>query len=144
MAQRGRPPKYRPGTPTAPPDVSLLTAEEKNDLRQRAIEQVDEEERERAQDAYLETALLEVRRSRQIAEPEEEQREILIDLAGHSRDIRLDGIVFIHGRVYTVGKRVYDVLAEIMARGWNHERSVGGANDSEYRKPHENIVRLAA
>lgn len=60
--------------------------------------------------------------------------DIQIDLAPYAADIRLDGEVYEHARMYRVRRSVYCVLMEQMQRSWQHESSLHGANDRPFRR----------
>ncbi len=117
-----------PETSTA----SLLTEEERAEIEDTIIAEIEEEERERLRAAYKVEAKEKFRREKGLAE---EQVTLTIDVAGHAQDIKLDGRPFYHGHTYTVPRSIADTLFDIMGRTWDHEESVGGANQNEYRKP---------
>lgn len=119
-------------------DPSLLSDEEKKELRVAAKKRIGEERKAAAQDAYLEQVLDEERRA---GIPNEEERYITLDMAGHSDRIMLDGVVYFHGQTYLVRKSTYDVMAETVARGWDHEDEIGGANRDQYRRPRNTVLR---
>ena len=130
-----RPPKKSKG----PVDLSVLTAEDRKRIREEARIKVEAELKVAAEDAFLETAMDDVR---QEMNPQaiHETRFIIIDLAGHSDRITLDGMPYFHGMPCTVPKPVYDVLMEQTTRGWKHEREIGGANANAYQSPREITV----
>lgn len=66
--------------------------------------------------------------------PDEEQFTITLDLYEGSDRIILDGKTYMHGGTYTVGKRTYDTLCDINARGWAHQREIEGKDSNAYRK----------
>ena len=66
--------------------------------------------------------------------PDEEQCPITLNLYEGADRIVLDGTVYLHGHTYTVGKRTYDTLAEIISRGWEHQRNYKGENENAYRR----------
>jgi hypothetical protein len=68
-------------------------------------------------------------------DPEEEMVSIMIDLPGHSDRITVDGKIFFHGSTYTVPRRKFDSLRDIVSLAWDHEDSVQGANTNDYRRP---------
>ncbi len=65
--------------------------------------------------------------------PDEEQCPITLNLYEGTDRIVLDGVVYLHGHTYTVGKRTFDTLAEIISRGWGHQRNYEGKNENDYR-----------
>jgi hypothetical protein len=113
-------------------DPTLLSEADKAALRAKARERVDKERRDAAMDAFLGS---EVELARRAHIPNQEMKYITLDLAGHSLFIMLDGTVYFHGETYEVPKMVYDTMAEIVSRGWEHESEIGGANRELYRKP---------
>lgn len=119
-------------------DPTLLSDEEKTLLRAKALERVAKERKEQAMDAFL---AAEIEQARRAHLPGEEMKYISLDMAGHSDRIMIDGVVYFHGQTYEVPKRLYDVLAEVVSRGWEHEDEIGGANRDSYRKPRSTALR---
>ena len=128
---RGRPPKQprfnRPVSDYAPPSLDktalpnfdLLDEGTKELLRNRARAKVEAEERDRAEQAFLEQEKLRLERELhpEIYEPLE---DVTIDLAVYADRIRLDNDVFMHGRTYKVRQSVAAVLRDQMARTYRH------------------------
>lgn len=134
---RGRPRKAAITTSLlSPEDVALLTASELEALQQDAEKEATEEHlelvREKAKKIFKEKHR---RRLLSKSDPNEGMRDIFLDLAPHSDKIMLDGTQYFHGTTYHVTKAVYDTLAEVMSRGWDHEREVGNANQKQYKAP---------
>lgn len=115
-------------------DPTLLSDEEKAQLRAQARKRVEQERKDATMDAFLQA---EIEAARRASMPEEEMKYIQLDMAGHSDRIMLDGVIYFHGQTYEVPKHTYDVLAEVVGRGWEHEDQIGGANRDQYRKPRE-------
>jgi hypothetical protein len=109
-----------------------LTEEEKEEIRQRAFEQVESERKARAEEAFMQQALDDARRA---DEPELQMEDILIDLPGHAVRILIDGVEYLHGFVYNVNSYQAATMRDIMQRCWNHENEVGGANRNWYARP---------
>ena len=135
QGSRRRQPQTEPARPRDVPVVSqdmmaLLSAEERERIRQEAIELAAERKHKAAKDAFLNQCVEEELRK---FEPQHATREILIDLAPHSKEIRLDNRVYIHGGVYAVPMPVYYTLQEIISRSWAHDRAVGSPNRDVYR-----------
>jgi hypothetical protein len=112
--------------------TSLLTEAERRKIEAQVDEEIREiqieEERSRYREAF--------RAQRRVqAGLEEEQEEVIIDVAGHADRITLDGKRYWQGHAYTVPAGVAATLRDIEHRTWEHEWSVGGANANEYRKP---------
>lgn len=125
-----KPPVKRPSITLI--DPTLLSDAEKAELRAKARERVDRERKEASMDAFL---AAEIDAARRAGLPQEEMKFIALDMAGHSDRIMLDGIIYFHGQTYEVPKHTYDVLREVVARGWEHEDEIGGANRDMYRRP---------
>lgn len=117
---------------------ATLTEEEKGLLRTKALERVAKERKEAAMDAFLAT---EIDLARRAHVPNEEMKYISLDMAGHSDRIMIDGVVYFHGQTYEVPKRLYDVLKEVVGRGWEHEDEIGGANRDVYRRPRSTALQ---
>lgn len=58
-----------------------------------------------------------------------------IDLApSGGTDIKLNGIPYYHGEVYTFDTNTLRTVKEIVQRTWDHERSINGKNENVYRR----------
>lgn len=121
----------RPAAPSVPSfEYSGLTDEEIKAARERA--------RRKMADQIAEAELgygpskLEVRKGPP-PNLQEEQFDLTLDLYPGCEQIVLDGTIYRHGQTVTVGKRVFDTLTEIIARGWGHQRVVDGKNENTYR-----------
>jgi hypothetical protein len=109
-----------------------LSEAEKRALYQEALKVVAEEAKAKRSEELLEEYKKAARRE---LIPEEELHPILIDLAGHSTKITIDGIEYFHGVTYYFSKARMATVLEIMHRGWKHEAEIKGANSNSYRKP---------
>jgi len=109
-----------------------LTEDEKEEIRQRAFEQVEKERKARAEEAFMQQALDDARRA---DEPTLQMEDVFIDLPGHAVRILIDGVEYLHGFVYNVNTHQAATMRDIMQRCWNHENEVGGANREWYRRP---------
>ena len=109
-----------------------LTEDEKEEIRQRAFEQVEKERKARAEEAFMQQALDDAHRA---DEPTLQMEDIFIDLPGHAVRILIDGIEYLHGFIYNVNAHQAATMRDIMQRCWNHENEVGGANREWYRRP---------
>jgi len=109
-----------------------LTEDEKEEIRQRAFEQVEKERKARAEEAFMQQALDDARRA---DEPTLQMEDVFIDLPGHAVRILIDGIEYLHGFIYNVNAHQAATMRDIMQRCWNHENEVGGANREWYRRP---------
>lgn len=112
--------------------LALLAPDEIEAIRERAKKQALLEHKQIAEKEVLEQFLEQERRK---LEPEQELVYILLDLPPFAKEIRLDGRVYHHGRVYEVPRGVYETMNEIMARGWAHDREVGQPNQDLYVPP---------
>lgn len=110
----------------------LLNEKEVSELRQKAAARVKAELKLEHEEQLLEQFMQE---ERQGAVPAEDIQDFHVDLPGNSRHIMLDGVVYLHGVTYPVSRNVAETMADIQARGWDHENEIGGANRDHYRKP---------
>jgi hypothetical protein len=103
------------------PNFDLLSAEEKELIREKARVNVEAKEKDRAWEAFL---AAEVERIEKEVHPEtyEEEKEITIDMAIFADRLIINGRHFMHGRKYTVKKSLYDSISDMMARGHRHYR----------------------
>jgi len=109
-----------------------LTEDEKEEIRQRAFEQVEKERKARAEEAFMQQALDDARRA---DEPTLQMEDVFIDLPGHAVRILIEGVEYLHGFIYNVNTHQAASMRDIMQRCWNHENEVGGANREWYRRP---------
>lgn len=56
-----------------------------------------------------------------------EVEQVAINLAPYAAEIRLDGVIYLAGRVYDFPLPVAASVREIISRTWQHEASTGGA-----------------
>lgn len=118
---------------------SLLSDADDEALREEARRIVAKEHKDTESKQRLERYIAQARGS---YDPEHEEREILIDLPGHSKDIRINGFPYLHGQLYTVSVSLYRSLQEVMNRAWKHELSVKMANMNNYVVPNANGMVL--
>jgi len=115
-------------------NADLISDDQKKLLREKARKMVSDKRLEAAEDDFLKEAM----RQEELADKPDEQLEyIMLDLAGHSEYIMLDGVRYFHGTTYEVTRSVGATMREIIARGWQHEQEIGGANRDLYRRPLE-------
>lgn len=119
-------------------DPNTLSDDVKATLRAKALEKVAQERQDAAMDAFLK---IEIEKARRAHLPAEEMKYITLDMAGHSDRIMIDGTIYFHGQTYEVPKKLYDVLQDIISRGWEHEHEIGGANREFYRRPRSTSLR---
>jgi hypothetical protein len=115
-------------------DETSIDEEVKAQLRAKARSAVAAEQKEATEEALYAQFLEEERRA---LDPKHEIKYLVLDMAGHSDRIMLDGVVYFHGIRYGVAKPVYEMLREIVQRGWAHEDEIGGANRAQYQKPRD-------
>jgi len=115
----------------------LLTEEECLEIEAEVALEIEEARRTIERDAFRKETK---RRLRIAAGLEHAQIQVTIDLAGHSNKIMLDGREYHQGFSYVVPAPVYQTIADIMQRTWQHEEDVGGANRDEYRKPRQTVA----
>lgn len=112
--------------------LALLAADEIEAIHERARKQAQLEMKQTAEKDLYEHFLEKERRK---LEPEQELVKILLDLPPFAKNIRIDGRVYHHGAVYEVPRGTHDLMLEIMARGWAHDREVGQPNQDLYVPP---------
>jgi hypothetical protein len=143
-----------------PANFGLLTAAEKEAIREKARLTVQNELKDREEKALLDQYLKE---EREAADPKQQLVPIFLDLApvgGPKMDnnyVMLDGVQYFHGAVHYVNEHVYRVLLEQMNRGWAHEEEtevrdvqtrrrsrapahVGIGNFTDNRQPRDMVV----
>lgn len=119
--------------PKVSPDLEvLLTPEDMEVVRERARKAAQASKKKEAEDQYYKQALEEELRA---LEPEKELRDIVLDLPPFAHAVMLDGKQYFHGHKYEVTRQVYDLLGEIVARGWAHDAEVGHPNAKFYERP---------
>lgn len=136
------PRRGRPKKPLTVPQMhgkSLLSDADDEALREEAARIVAKEHKDIESKQRLEKYIAQARGS---YDPEHETKEILIDLPGHSKDIRINGFPYLHGQLYTVSVSLYRSLNEVMNRAWKHELSVKMANMNNYVVPSANGIVL--
>lgn len=121
-------------------EVFTLTLNEndKEKVREKARAIVAAKFKKQAEEKLLAQYVEEIERE---SIPEQQVEPILINVAGHSNKISLDGRPYFQGHVYNVTQRERETLEEIMDRTWKHEKEVGGANFDHYRKPANAVLR---
>lgn len=128
--QKGRLPR------AAVADMSLLSKEEKAAIFGKAKAKVDAKRKADAEDAYLAQQMKELERG---AGLDESMHEISLDLPEYADRLNIDGVVYFHGRSYTVGQGLYNVLREQMQRMWGHQDEIDGKR-SDPRKPTNRVM----
>lgn len=121
--------------------TSLLPPEEQEAIRAKARETIRAEQMEAASKAFLEQALKEERAKVNINARNEELVQVLIDLPGFAGSIKIDNREYFHGTTVTVPVSVARDMQSMMARSWEHEAEVGGANRDAYRQPKHTAIR---
>jgi hypothetical protein len=115
---------------------ALLTAEEKDIIRQKARKRIEERDKLDAHDAYLK---LEMARLDKEAHPEifEEERDVMLDLPEFCNPIRINGKEYYSGHRYTVPVSLCAVFADIEWQVSRHLRELERGNrssDNFYRR----------
>lgn len=122
-----------------PPEYEdILSAEDVAEVHAEAARKLRVKQRDAAKKALLATATQDLERAARLAAQRGAAKgdnvDIQIDLAPYAPDLRLDGVVYEHGRLYRVQRKVYNVLMEQMQRSWQHEDSLHGKNDRVGRR----------
>ena len=102
---------------------NILTPDEKEAIRAKAVEHVAKTKKESTEDALLHAYIKEEERK---DKPEEELLDIVLDLPEHAPFIRLDNRVWFHGVVYEVEMSVYATMMDIQGRMWEQEQQTQG------------------
>lgn len=117
-----------------PAGLELSTAELAR-IREEAKKKVDAEladvgrvERKKLMAKTLDDEILRQRTEAGLTDYRDDMLQILIDVAPFANDIRIDRDIYQHGSWYTVDRRKYDTLNEIMARSWDSEERAGNPN----------------
>ncbi len=123
-------------------DESLLTSEDQEAIREKARTVIRKEQTEAAEEVFFERALVEERAKLELSARNEPLEDILIDLPGFTDRISVNiNQVYMQGTTYKVPVSVARDLQSMMARAWEHENEVGGANRDAYRKPLNRSLR---
>lgn len=111
-------------------DSSILSAEDRAQIKAKAREHVNAERRKKAEAEYLAKSIREIEIEDR---PTEQYEDIVIDIPPFvaaeklgGSCITLDGKMFFHGLTYNVPYSVARVLEDVMARGWEHENEIHG------------------
>ena len=110
----------------------ILTPDEKEAIRRKAVEHVAKTKKESTEDALLHAYIKEEERK---DKPEEELVDITLELPDHAPFIRLDNRVWFHGIVYEVEMSVYQTMMDIQARMWEQEHQTQGRG--RYNRPRQ-------
>lgn len=122
-------------------ETALLSEEEQKAILAKAREEVQRERADAATKSFLEKALQAERKKNNVGPQDEEMVQLLIDLPGFSNGLNVNNQMYFHGHVYTVPVSKARDMASMMARAWEHENEVGGANRDQYRKPSNQVLR---
>lgn len=113
----------------------LLSADEQKVIREKARAKIQARDKLDAEEALLKREMDKLDRD---AHPEvfEEMREIRFDPALYVDRAILDGKQYFANELYTVPKRVYDVLKEMERNSHRHDAEIhnGSTSDAFYRK----------
>lgn len=108
----------------------LFTPKELEEIRKEAERLELEEQKRNVREQLLADARLAVRSK---TDPSEETRTVTIDLAEYADRITIDGVIYVHGQTYTVAKRKFDVIAEVMRRTQQHEHEISGKTRAQFK-----------
>lgn len=122
-----------------PPEYEgILDAEDIAEVRAEAAELLRKEQRAQARKDLLKQATADLKRELALEAQRGEARgdmvDVTIDLAPYSDRLAIDGVPYLHGKTYRVPRRVYNTIAEMLQRSWQHEGTLHGANDRPYRR----------
>lgn len=117
--------------------ASLLDEEDLEALREEAREAVLEDLRADERKKMLK-GLMKEERGRFV--PEETTVWVLVNLPGHSKELKIDGVAYHQGRSYEVPEKMAASMRDNMARAWEHEDVVGGVNRDNYRPVRETVI----
>lgn len=121
---------------TAKPDHALLSEAEKEALKIKAKQRVEELRKEEAEEDFLQKEIRAQRRAQGIDSDDLklDDVQIFIDLPEYAPDVCLNGVKYFANFSYTVPHHVYDSLVDIMARAWEHQSEIEGKPRKHYNK----------
>lgn len=140
------PPKAIVVAEEIPSPESLLTEEEKAEIRQQALDDVIAEKRRDAKKQLLEQekAKLSARSGLKTGNPtKDELVTITVNVPEFVPHLWLNmphGQKYFHGHSYKVPRHVAETLAEMQSRAWDHENEIQGRKKRDYRKRSPIIV----
>jgi hypothetical protein len=121
---------------------SVLSPEKLERIREEARKRVEAELRQRAEGEQtelvaklLEEETLRLRRAHGLTNHLDDVIEITINAPPFATMYAIDSKLYHHGYTYHVPRKLYDVLREQMARGWDAEDRAGNPNRKFYRDP---------
>lgn len=118
-------------------DISL-SDEEKREIEAEVRRQIAIDLKRELKQQYMKDLMYEHKKK---ADPDGRTYEdLLIDLPGHAPNITLDGKTYFHGGIYKFSIHQVRTVKDIMARAWEHENEIGGANRNSYRKPTNKVL----
>lgn len=97
----------------------LLSADEREAVREKAREHVKKARKEKVLDELLAAAIKEEERE---FEPQEQLEDFLVDLPEYTPCLKIDNVMYFHGLTYEVPYSKARSMADIQWRAWNHER----------------------
>lgn len=113
-------------------DPTLLSDQDKADLRKTVAVEMAEDRKQFARDAFIEE---ERRRQRRKHTPSEQYVRIVIDAAPYVKNFMIDGEMFFTGYEYRVRRSVAAVLNEQMQRSFMHQDEIDGRSKfAPYRR----------
>lgn len=127
-----------------------LTEDEMVRLEEEARKEVEEELKANLAKEYKENFKANLKRKALFRDAENEEGDgmidILIDLPPFCPDIRIDGVSYLPGQTYRVGKAKAATLVDVMARAYRHDDETSGAdaNKLAYRRQRRDRVKMQA
>lgn len=117
--------------PKQPVNLDLLTETDKEAVEKKVLAEIEAEAKAQARAAY--TAEIRSRLRREVGVGEQ-QVTLTLDLAPYVDRMTIDGVVYMHGRQYTVRYSVADAMLDMQHRTWNHQAEIDGKSTNFYRQ----------
>jgi hypothetical protein len=121
---------------------SILSADNLARIREEARKRVEAElqqrqnvEQQSLMAKMLDEETLRLRRAHGLTNHLDDIVEITINCPPFANEMLVDGVPYHHGFTYHVPRKLYDVLREQIARGWDSEDRAGNPNRKFYRDP---------
>lgn len=109
----------------------ILSLEEKEAIRRKAVEHVQAQKRKATEEALLHAYIKEEERK---DKPAEQYVDIILNLPSHAPFIRLDNQVWFHGVMYEVPLSVYQTMVDMQARMQEQEDQTQGISKNDPRR----------
>lgn len=98
---------------------AVLSAEEKDAIRERARKHVHQARKEKDTDRLFDAMVKEAERE---FEPNEQLEDFTVDLPEYTPFIKINNVIYFHGLTYELPYSKARSMADIQARAWEHER----------------------